>query len=376
MAADLSETQSPETLEGQTVTITKDANGVVKFATATVGPADVECSNGVIHVIDAVVLPPAPVDIVATALATGNHGVLAEALTKANLVTALQGTGPFTVFAPTDAAFMAALTKLNITKQELLDRADLADILKYHVISGSKLMAADLSETQSPETLEGQTVTITKDANGVVKFATATVGPADVECSNGVIHVIDAVVLPPAPVDIVATALATGNHGVLAEALTKANLVTALQGTGPFTVFAPTDAAFTAALAALGITKQELLDRADLADILKYHVISGSKIMAADLSETQSPETLEGQTVTITKGANGVVKFATATVGPADVECSNGVIHVIDAVVLPPDVSTTQAKGGGDVGAAYRSGVVVGFLYPLVLIVSILFKAG
>merc|ERR1711992_238558 len=279
----------------------------------------------------------------------GNHGVLAEALTKTNLVAALQGTGPFTVFAPTDAAFTAALTALGITKQELLDRADLAGILKYHVISGSKIMAADLSQTQSPETLEGQTVTITKDANGVVKFATATVGPADVECSNGVIHVIDAVVLPPAPMDIVATALATGNHGVLAEALTKANLVAALQGTGPFTVFAPTDAAFTAALTALGITKQELLDRADLAGILKYHVISGSKIRAADLSETQSPETLEGQTVTITKDANGVVKFATATVGPADVECSNGVIHVIDAVVLPPApvdiVATALATG-------------------------------
>merc|ERR1712222_261685 len=236
--------------------------------------------------------------------------------------------------------------------------------------------AADLSESQSPETLEGQPVTITKDANGVVKFATATDGLADVECSNGVIHVIDAVVLPPAPLDIVATALATGSHGVLAEALTKASLVTALQGTGPFTVFAPTDAAFMAALTKLNITKQELLDRADLADILKYHVISGSKLMAADLSETQSPETLEGQTVTITKDANGVVKFATAAVGPADVECSNGVIHVIDAVVLPPEVSTTQAIRGDETSAAYRSGAVVGFLSLLVLIKSNFFRAG
>merc|ERR1719174_507864 len=89
--------------------------------------------------------------------------------------------------------------------------------------------------------------------------------------------------------DIVATASATGNHGVLAEALTKAELVTTLQGTGPFTVFAPTDAAFTAALFALSITKQQLLDRSDLADILKYHVICGSKIMAADLQATQTP---------------------------------------------------------------------------------------
>jgi transforming growth factor-beta-induced protein len=284
-------------------------------------------------------------------------------------VTALQGTGPFTVFAPTDAAFTAALTALGITKQQLLDRADLADILKYHVISGSKIMAADLQATQTPTTLEGQTVTITKNGAGV-KFATATVTGADVDCSNGVIHVIDAVVLPPTPVDIVATALATGNHGVLAEALTKANLVTALQGTGPFTVFAPTDAAFTAALTALGITKQQLLDRADLADILKYHVISGSKIMAADLQATQTPTTLEGQNVTITKNG-AVVKFATATVTAADVGCSNGLIHVINAVVLPPAASAASSgSSGGNISSGYRTAGVASFAC---LVIAVLF---
>jgi uncharacterized surface protein with fasciclin (FAS1) repeats len=163
----------------------------------------------------------------------------------------------------------------------------------------------------------------------------------------------------PAPVcvdvtglkDIVATAQATGSHGVLAEALTKANLVTALQGTGPFTVFAPTDAAFTAALAALGnITKEQLLNRADLADILKYHVISGSKIMAADLQASQTPTTLEGQTVTITKDNTGV-KFATAKVTTADQGCTNGVIHVIDGVVLPPATGTSTTGTTGTTGS-------------------------
>jgi len=222
-------------------------------------------------------------------------------------------------------------------------------------------MAADLQASQTPATLQGQTVTITKDG-AVVKFATATVTGADVDCSNGVIHVIDAVVLPPAPVDIVATALSTGNHGVLAEALTKANLVTALQGTGPFTVFAPTDAAFTAALTALSITKQQLLDRADLADILKYHVISGSKIMAADLQASQTPATLQGQTVTITKDG-AVVKFATATVTGADVDCSNGVIHVIDAVVLPPTApaAASGSSGANAVSSGYRTSSVASF---------------
>lgn len=150
--------------------------------------------------------------------------------------------------------------------------------------------------------------------------------------------------------DIVATAQATGSHGVLAEALTKANLVTALQGTGPFTVFAPTDTAFTAALATLNITKEDLLNRADLANILKYHVISGSKIMAADLKASQTPATLEGQTVTITKDNTGV-KFATAKVTTADVGCTNGVIHVIDGVVLPPATGTSTTGTTGTTGS-------------------------
>merc|ERR1711988_601165 len=140
----------------------------VKFADATVTTADVETSNGVIHVIDAVVLPPAPAakDIVETAMGTGSHGILAEALTKANLVTALKGAGPFTVFAPTDTAFANALTALGVTKQQLLERADLPDILKYHLLSG-KMLSTALSASQDVDTLEGQQVTIRKDGSSV-----------------------------------------------------------------------------------------------------------------------------------------------------------------------------------------------------------------
>jgi len=271
-------------------------------------------------------------DIVATAQSTGDHTVLAEALTKANLVAILQGAGPFTVFAPTDVAFTAALTALGITKQQLLDRADLADILKYHVLSGS-IMSTALAASQTVITVNSLPVTITK-IGAEVKFATATVTGADVVADNGVIHVIDKVIIPPT-LDIVATAVGIGNHTVLAEALTKANLVATLQGTGPFTVFAPTDAAFAAALTALSITKQQLLDRADLADILRYHVLSG-KILSTALQATQTVDTLlTGKTVTITKNGN-VVKFADATVSGADIAATNGVIHVIDKVVLPP----------------------------------------
>merc|ERR1711982_39096 len=118
-------------------------------------------------------------------------------------------------------------------------------------------MSSDLTATQSPATLANSaTVTITKGND--VMFADAKVTRADVDCSNGVIHVIDKVVLPPTLAkDIVVNAQMTGNHGILVEALTTANLVSTLQGTGPFTVFAPTDTAFTAALTALSLTKEQ-----------------------------------------------------------------------------------------------------------------------
>merc|ERR1711976_920255 len=192
-------------------------------------------------------------------------------------------------------------------------------------------------------------VTITNDGSSV-KFADATVTTADVETSNGVIHVIDKVVLPPAPAaqDIVQTALSTGNHGILAEALTKANLVATLQGAGPFTVFAPTDTAFSNALAALGISKQELLDRSDLADILKYHVLAG-KTLSGALTASQNVNTLQGKAVTITKDG-ATVKYGDALVTTADVNTSNGVIHVIDKVVLPPSDTATPATNDGDAG--------------------------
>jgi len=301
-------------------------------------------------------------DIVATAQSTGSHTVLAEALTTAGLVETLQGTGPFTVFAPTDDAFTAALSALGATKAELLARPDLADILKYHVLSGKK-DSSDLSATQTVTTVNGLPVMIHKDDAGV-KFASAKVTGADVAADNGVIHVIDTVIIPPT-VDIVGTAIWTGNHGVLAEALTKADLVSTLQGAGPFTVFAPTDAAFTAALATLGITKQELLDRADLADILKYHVL-GKTLGSGSIMTTQEVATLHSaaKTVTITKGDDGV-KFGGAAVTSADVAASNGVIHVIDAVVLPP-ADSAATTSGTSLSSDSRSTVAVNLAFFVV----------
>jgi uncharacterized surface protein with fasciclin (FAS1) repeats len=174
-----------------------------------------------------------------------------------------------------------------------------------------------------------------------VMYGPATVMLADIMCSNGVIHMIDEVVLP-----IITRAKLTGTHTKLVPALTTASLVPTLNGAGPFTMFAPTDAAF----AALSMSQEELLARPDLADILKNHVLSG-KIKAEDLSATQDVATLATASiawseqatakVTIMKDSTAV-KFGGATVTGADVECSNGVIHVIDAVVPPSFLSMTK----------------------------------
>jgi len=286
-------------------------------------------------------------------------------LTKAKLVDTLSGTGPFTVFAPTDEAFAKLLADLDVTAEQALASEDLADQLLYHVVAG-KVMSSDVT-SGDVKTMQGADVKLTVGSS--IKINDATVISADNVASNGVIHVIDKVIIPPT-VDIVGTAMWTGNHGVLAEALTKAKLVSALQGTGPFTVFAPTDTAFTAALAALNITKQELLDRADLADILKHHVLS-SKVMSSELKATQTVSTLlAGKTVTITKDGS-VVKFATATVTGADVAASNGVIHVIDKVVLPPAGSAT----GSAISSSATSDLVTGTpLMMLMMLCLVLFS--
>ena len=274
-------------------------------------------------------------DIVDTAVDNGNFTILAAALEKADLVTALKGEGPFTVFAPTDDAFAALLVDLGVTKEELLAREDLGDILKYHVVSG-KVLSTALTEGMMPETLLGKTLKV--DLKDGVKINESKVTTADLEASNGVIHVIDKVLLPPAdkPAEdmksIVDIAVGNEDFSILVQALTKAGLVDTLKGDGPFTVFAPTNDAFAALLKELNITADQLLARDDLKDILLYHVVSG-KVLSTDLTEGMMPKTVNGKTVTIT--LKGGAKVNDSMVTTADVLASNGVIHIIDKVLLP-----------------------------------------
>ena len=383
--------QSVTTVNGADVAISVD-DGTVMVNDATVVTADIEASNGVIHVIDTVLLPPAPESdpedadamdesrepeapeaeelsepepeaadeseavgtIVEVAVGSGAFPTLVAAVQAAGLVDVLSGEGPFTVFAPTEEAFAAALDALGLTAEDLLaDTELLTAVLTYHVLP----LAAP---AETVLTLDGQSVTTVGGADVVISVSgntvmvnNATVVAADIEASNGVIHVIDTVLLPPAPesdpedadaIDeseapgtIVEVAVGSGAFPTLVAAAQAAGLVDVLSGEGPFTVFAPTEEAFAAALAALGISASDLLADTDLLTaVLTYHVLPVA-------APAEVVVTLDGQSVTTVNGADvaisvdgGTVMVNDATVVTADIEASNGVIHVIDAVLLPP----------------------------------------
>jgi len=281
-----------------------------------------------------------PGTIVDIAIAAGNFTTLVTAVSEAGLVETLQSEGPFTVFAPTDEAF-AALPAGTIEALLADPQGALTDILLYHVVGG-KVMSTDLSDGMMADTAQGSPIMISL-ADGMVKVNDAQVIVADIEASNGVIHVIDAVILPPGDEEAAAesealgtiaeVAAAAGGFSTLLTAVTEAGLVDALSSEGPFTVFAPTDEAFAALPA--GTIEALLADpQGALTDILLYHVVSG-KVMSGDLSDGMTAPTLQSASITISI-ADGVVKVNDATVVVADIEASNGVIHVIDAVILPP----------------------------------------
>jgi len=265
-------------------------------------------------------------DIVETAIADGRFETLVAALEATDLDSTLKGEGPYTVFAPTDDAF----GKLpDGTVEALLnDIPTLKDILLYHVVAG-KVMADDVVKLTSATTVLGKPVTISVSGS-IVKVNDAKVTVTDIECSNGVIHVIDTVLLPPK--DIVETAMADDRFETLVAAVTAADLVETLKGAGPFTVFAPTDDAFAKLPA--GTVDSLLNNIPALKDILLYHVVSG-KVMAEDVVKLTSATTVLGKPVTISV-IGSTVKVNNATVIITDIECSNGVIHVIDTVLLPP----------------------------------------
>jgi uncharacterized surface protein with fasciclin (FAS1) repeats len=266
----------------------------------------------------------------------GDFSILLTALATANLEDALATGGPFTLFAPTDRAFADLLAQLGITAPELLASPDLPSILLYHVAPGRQ-RTAELLRSSTQETLNpGRPVLVVLEGKRVV-VNRAKVVRANVPASNGLIHVIDEVLLPPedaVTIAGVADVLALdGRFSVLLEALQRTGLDDALAGDGPFTVFAPTDEAFGDLLADLNVTADELLADPNLTDILLYHVL-GRRAGAIQLVTAPSVQTLQGDEVIVRPGRGGIYVNDALVINP-NVNAPNGFIHTIDKVLVP-----------------------------------------
>jgi transforming growth factor-beta-induced protein len=259
-----------------------------------------------------------------------NFSILVQALAKADLVNVLNGTGNFTVFAPTNDAFNALFAKLGVNGIADLSTETLKPILLYHVLGEEKkssALATGYYNTLSPAQGSSGSMYISTSM-GVYLNKDTKVTIANVDVKNGVIHAIDKVLLPPTVVD---QAINNSNFSILVQAVVKAGLVETLNGTGPFTIFAPTNAAFEALFTQLGVAGIDNLTAAQLIPILKYHVVSGN-IRSTQLT-AGSVATLNG-TIAVTLSPAPAINGTTHIVA-TDVQASNGVIHVIDKVLLP-----------------------------------------
>jgi uncharacterized surface protein with fasciclin (FAS1) repeats len=270
-------------------------------------------------------------DVVDTAVSAGSFKTLVAAVKAADLVDALKGEGPFTVFAPTDEAFakLPKKTLSSLLKPE--NRGKLTAILTYHVVPG-QLKAKDVLKKSGAVSLNGQRIDI-KACDSGAYVDKAKIVKTDIICKNGIIHVIDSVILPNSS-DIVATAQKTGSFKTLIGAVRAAKLTSALQGKGPFTVFAPTDEAFAKLPPE---TLRDLLkpeNRDKLTAILTYHVIP-KKIYSERVVKLHEAETLQKDKIKFSI-SEGSAYANNSKILSTDIDAANGVIHVIDTVLIPP----------------------------------------
>ncbi len=350
MAADVVGLDAAATLGGEDIAVSVDGDRVMLNGSTAVVITDIEASNGVIHVIDSVLLPPsmaaaeadpmAMPSIAEIAVADGNFTTLVAALDAAGLVDTLSGEGSFTVFAPTDEAF-AALPEGTVEALLQDPEGALRNILLYHVVDG-KVMAADVVGLDAATSLAGEDIAISVDGDQVMLNGTANVVATDIEASNGVIHVIDAVILPPSMTAVSeAEALPTiaeiatnaGTFNTLLAALQAAGLTETFANPGSYTVFAPTDEAFSALPE--GTVEALLQDpQGALTNILLYHVSDGA-LAAADVTEMDAIATLNGASIPVSVDNGSVVLNGNVMLTATDIMASNGIVHVIDAVLIP-----------------------------------------
>ena len=264
-----------------------------------------------------------------------NHTTLESAIIAAELNTALSGTGPFTVFAPTDAAFeMLPEGYLEFLLMEA-NKDSLASVLSYHVVPGDTTASELMDGMMLPTLVSGDSLFV-RLMGEMVHINGAMVTMADIDASNGTVHVIDMVLTQPAAsvVDVIMT---TDTLSTLATAIEEAELEDALMMEGPYTIFAPANDAFSAIdqadLAAL------LADPdGDLTDILQYHVVAGT-YTSADFTDGMMLMTLQGEELEISV-MNDTILIDTAMVIMSDMMADNGIVHVINGVLMPEAVTS------------------------------------
>ena len=354
-----------EMVNGDSIGLSLDGDNLL-VNTATVTSPDVAADNGVIHVIDAVLMPPADkgtptMNIVDTAVAAGDFGTLVTALQAAGLdATLADETQSFTVFAPTDAAFaMIDPATLNLL---IADTDALSSVLLQHVVSGEvNSVTAYTLNGSSATTASGAAIPVAINTElDTLTFGGATVQTTDIYTTNGIIHVIDTVViadveLPTPPASIVDVAVNNGSFTTLVAALQATGLDTVLDDPeSTFTVFAPTDAAF--ALLGQDTIDALLADPDTLKDILLYHVVSGSEVLQdAAITVAQSGSNkvdMANLRQTALTLADSRLYINKSAVSLADVMADNGVIHVVDQVILPPPAVADSTQTIVDIALA------------------------
>ncbi|MBX2840251.1 MAG: fasciclin domain-containing protein [Flammeovirgaceae bacterium] len=342
--------KSTDLSNGEVTTLSGSAyvnvnNGVTINGISSVSQADVTTENGVIHVIDAVIEPASET---VTEIAAGNSSfsTLVSLLQKYDLVDALSADGPFTVFAPTNEAFEKISDAIAIKSD-----AEIIDILKFHVVPG-RAFSSDLVSQGYP-TLNTRRPLSVDLSNGIVINGTEEVSPANANifATNGVIHIIDDVLLPKQTV--VDVALYNKNFTSLVAALTKADLVETLDNAENITVFAPTNDAFAAALQTLGFTSLDDVPVEALTPILTYHVLGlDAPALSSDLVDGSFYTTLNGAAIKFDAANLDLIDANNNMIGLnadlLDLETSNGVVHVINGVLLPPTQNVVEIAVGSD----------------------------
>lgn len=280
------------------------------------------------------VVPVASKTIVDVAVADPQFSILVSALQKADLVNTLKTSGPFTVFAPNNAAFSILFSQLGVTGIDELSAEALRPILLNHVVTG-KIMSSEITSgyvaTANNSGPASASVKVLVQKSSGVTVDGSSVTMADVAASNGVIHVVDRVILPAS---VVSHAINNPDFSILVQAVVKAGLVEALSADGPFTVFAPTNTAFNNLFAALGVNGLDDLSVETLTPILLYHVVSGN-ILSSQVATGMVATLKEGSSIDVMVSGGSVKLNSSSNVVAVDVQGTNGVVHAIDAVLLP-----------------------------------------